>query len=250
MKITKIGRHLFEIYDSIDELPVERFHKFNKYLLVDAGVGSSVNDINEKIDRIIRFINKSDNKSAIIELDNLRQALYVVSNEMNPKHLAYLILIKSIDGKEITDLSEEGLRNNVQKKIEDQSITLFDRLFKSVKKKIDEELNLYFPDQFDDASVKEYYDRLRKRALLQLNSIIEENDNEREINIIDDFLLTFIRPRIFSGKKSVEIEYDKQFESMCLLLTKELSINIANTSVLQFYNAFEYLKTKKRNNGR
>lgn len=250
MKITKIGRHLFEIYDSIDELPVERFHKFNKYLLVDAGVGSSVNDINEKIDRIIRFINKSDNKSAIIELDNLRQALYVVSNEMNPKHLAYLILIKSIDGKEITDLSEEGLRNNVQKKIEDQSITLFDRLFKSVKKKIDEELNLYFPDQFDDASVKEYYDRLRKRALLQLNAIIEENDNEREINIIDDFLLTFIRPRIFSGKKSVEIEYDKQFESMCLLLTKELSINIANTSVLQFYNAFEYLKTKKRNNGR
>ena len=37
---------------------------------------------------------------------------------------------------------------------------------------------------------------------------------------------------------------------MCLLLTKELSMNIADASVLQFYNAFEYLKTKKINNGR
>lgn len=249
MKTIDIGKHKVEIYDSIDELPIKRFHKFNKYLLVDAGVGSDINDINEKISKIIRYIDKADKNNAKIELENLRQSMYLVTQEMNLKHLAFMVLVKSIDGKEITDLSDEGIRAT-QKIFENQSLNFIDRLFQSVKKKIDEELNLYFPGQFNDAAVKEYHDKLRSRILFQLDSIIRNADHTQEIDQIDDFLLTFAKPQIFSGKESTEIKYDRQFEDMCLFLSQELSIDIDKLSVLQFYNSFEYIKKQRRKNGR
>lgn len=249
MKTIYIEKHKVEIYDSIDELPVKRFHKFNKYLLVDAGVGSDLNDINEKINRILRYVDKSDKANAKIELENLRQAMYLVTQETNLKHLAFMILVKNIDGKEITDLSDEGVRAT-QKIFENQSLNFINRLFQSVKKKIDEELNLYFPGQFDDAAIKEYHDKLRSRILFQLDTIIRNADHKQEIDQIDDFLLTLAKPQIFSGKESTEIKYDRQFEDMCLFLSQELSIDIDKLSVLQFYNSFEYIKKQRKKNGR
>ena len=40
MKNVQIKGMNVELYDSIEDLPIMRFHKYNKMLLVDAGVGS------------------------------------------------------------------------------------------------------------------------------------------------------------------------------------------------------------------
>lgn len=249
MRKEKINGHNVEIYDAIEELPIRRFHKYNKYLLVDSGVGSDLNDINTKIEMIQHYIDKDPHK-AKIELENMRQAMYLISQGVHVRHLAFMALVKSIDGKEITDLSDERLKETL-KVFEGQSKSWFDRLTKSVKKKIDTEIDLYFPKQFDDVAVKEYYDRLRRRTILQLDTIINQSDHEKEMGLIDDFLLTLSKPKVFSGRESVEIKYDKQFEDMCLLLSHELNLDIDNLSVLQYYNSFEYLKDlKKKNNGR
>ena len=40
MRTTQIGKYKVEIYDAIEDLPMQRFHKYNKMLLVDAGIGS------------------------------------------------------------------------------------------------------------------------------------------------------------------------------------------------------------------
>ena len=249
MRTIKAGSHTVEIFDSIEELPIKRFHKFNKYLLVDSGVGSDLNDINDKIAKILMYVESADKSNAKIELENLRQSMFLVSQETNIKHLALMALIKSVDGKEVTDLSDEGLRN-LQKIFEEEPLNIFDRLLQSVKKKIDEELNLYFPGQFDDAAVKEYYDRLKSRALLQLDSIIRDKDNRIEIERIDNFLLSLSKPKLFSGKESAEIKYDRQFEDMCLFLTCELHLGIEKITVLQFYNSFDYIKKQRKKNGR
>ncbi|MGL5979408.1 MAG: hypothetical protein ACRCZY_00735, partial [Phocaeicola sp.] len=58
MRKETINGHKVEIYDSIDELPIRNFHKYNKYLLVDSGVGSDLNDINTKISLIQNYIEK------------------------------------------------------------------------------------------------------------------------------------------------------------------------------------------------
>lgn len=112
-------------------------------------------------------------------------------------------------------------------------------------------MQLYFPKSFDDATVKEYYDQLKQRTLLMLDAIIQgdESDKRAEIEQITTLLLTYTKPQSFSGSDSMEIQYDKQFENMCLMLSQHLHVNPKAFTVLEYYNAFEYIKqaTKPKN---
>lgn len=134
MKTIKVGKRSVEIYDSIDELPIKRYHKFNKYMLVDSGIGSDLNDINDHISKILRYIDKSDKKNAKTQLENMRQSLYLISQETNIRHLSFMVLIKSIDGKEVYDISDENLKR-LLKQFENESKGFLNRLIESVKKK-------------------------------------------------------------------------------------------------------------------
>jgi hypothetical protein len=249
MKTLFLGRDKLEIYDSIDELPVKRYQKFNKYMLVDAGIGSDLNDINDHIFKIARYIDKGDVSNAKKALSNMRQALYLVSQETNAKHLSYMALIKSVNGKEVFDISDENLKR-LLKYFDNQPKSYIEKLVEFVKKKISDELALYFPAHFDDAAAKEYYQRLKRRTVLQLSEIVEQVDNSESIEAIDDFLFSLSKPQSFSGKNSAEIRFDKQFEEMCLFLKKELNADPEEMTVLQFYNSFEYIKKTKKDNGR
>ena len=248
MRIVKIGKYTLEVYDSIDELPVRRFHKFNKYMLVDSGVGADLNDINAHISRVSKYMEK-DVPAARRELENMRQSLYMISEEINAKHLAFVPMIKSINGEDLHDLSEENIKR-ISQKLSSVKLGVFNRLIESIKKKIDQELVLYFPTQFDSAAVKEYYDRVQSKALLQLDGVIRGNDNKKKIEAINDFLLYFAKPQIFFGKDSAEIKYDKDFEEMCLFLQKELSLNIEETTVMQFYTSLGYIKKLRKHGNR
>ena len=54
MKEEKINGHRFEFYDSIEDLPIVRFHKYSKYMLVASGIGDSIADVDEHIERIMK----------------------------------------------------------------------------------------------------------------------------------------------------------------------------------------------------
>lgn len=246
MRSIVIAGHIVEIYDAIDELPINRFHKYNKMLLIDSGIGSDLNDFNTHVSRVAAFI-QTDKAQALLELENIRQSLYLVSQEISPIHLAFIPLIAKIDGKPLKDLSDENIKR-WHKEFGDAPVGWFQRLIQSVKKKIDDELSLYFPGQFDDAGIKEYFDRMRERILLQLDSIIRNNDNEMQINKIGDLLLTHARPQVFSGRESAEIKYDKQFDEMCTFLIHRINVNPDKMTVLQFYNSFEYIKKSNKQN--
>ena len=250
MREETIGKHKVKIYDSIDELPIARFHKYNKYLLIDSGVGSDLEDADGKFVRAIKFV-KTDPDLAVKELQNLRQLLHLINTTLNPKHLAFATLVVEIDGKPVTDLSDSGIQETLRILGEAKKGWL-DWLMESVKKKIDEELSLYFPALFDDARSKEVYDKLRSRTLIIVDGILTGEDKLQELEKIDEYLLSLAKPKTFSGKDSVEIQYDKQFENMNILLAQQLSVNTENMTVLQYYNAFEYLKksVKNKTNGR
>ena len=109
MKEVELAGHKVVLYDSIDELPIARFHKYNRYLLVDAGVGSEISDFDNHIERVVRYIRNKDNESAGKELENLRQNVFMVLSEQNIKHLSFACLVKTIDGKANDDLSPDGL---------------------------------------------------------------------------------------------------------------------------------------------
>ena len=113
MKTLKLAGKTIEVYDDIENLPVTRFHKYNKMLLVDAGIGSDIADFDRHISRIAAFLAKNDNKQAITELENIRQNVYFIQSGVSPRNLAFAVLVKSIDCKPCDDLSDEGLKKIV-----------------------------------------------------------------------------------------------------------------------------------------
>ena len=254
MKTTKIGERAVVLYDSIDELPILRFHAYNKMLLIDAGVGSDLNDWDAHIEKAIRFIRKEKPDLAEKELDNLRQNVYFVQSAISPKYLAFACLVKSVDGTEYNDMTADGLQKVLDLFADTPTPELTAQL-EAVKKKIDEELQMYFPRMFDDATIKEYYDELRNRTMLMLDAIIngDTEDKRAEIDKITTMLLLYNRPVVFSGSDNMEIQYDKQFENMCLTISQHLHVpEPKKYTVLEYYNAFERIKellkpTKNKN---
>ena len=222
-------------------MPIVNFQKYNKYLLIDSGIGSDADDIDAHIARIAKFIKANNNKKAMQELQNMRQNMYMVNNEISPKYLAFAALIQSVDGKEISDLSDDSLKNTLNdiKAIKHSTIVDF---LAWLKKKVATELETYFPGDFTSAKEKDAYDKLRQRTLFVLDSIINDNDNSEKIEELDRLLINMSSPKTFIGSESVEIKYDKQFESMCLLIAQKVGLDAKKMTVLQFYNAIDTIK--------
>jgi len=242
MKKAIIGGFNIELFDDISELPMERFHVYNRMLLIDAGIGSDLADFDTHIEKAKVYMVKNP-ELAMIELDNMRQNVYFIQSGISPKHLAFCVLVKSIDGEEKNDLSLDGLQKilNVFAKVPNNEMTA---QLEAVKKKIDELLQLYFPNYFDDSSIKEYYDDLKRRTMLMLKNVIDGEVEERndQIDKITNQLIMYSKPSNFNGTESVEIQHDKNFENMCLMLSQHIHVDPKKYTVLQFYNASEYLK--------
>lgn len=243
MRTTQIGKYKVEIYDAIEDLPMQRFHKYNKMLLVDAGIGSDLADFDRHIEKAMLYAKGKTPELAAVELENMRQNVYFIQSGISPRCLAFAVLVKSIDGKEQNDLSDDALQNIVNM-FSDVPIKEITANIEAVKKKIDDELQMYFPRLFEDSTIKEYFDELRRRTLLVLDSIVngETPEKTEQIEKITMELLTYNKPKVFTGADSMEISHDKQFERMCLLLSQHLNVNPKKYTVLEFYNAFEYMQ--------
>lgn len=57
-------------------------------------------------------------------------------------------------------------------------------------------------------------------------------------------MFSLAKAKSFLGSSSEELKYDKQFESTCLLISKELNINAKTLTVLAFYSAFSGIKKR------
>lgn len=243
MKSLLINKKIARVYDSIDEMPIVNFQKYNKYLLIDSGIGSDADDIDAHIVKIAKFIKANNNKKALQELQNMRQNMYMVNNEISPKYLAFAALIHSIDGKEVNDLSDDGLKKLLQDLKDVKHSKVIDFLL-WLKKKVTSELETYFPGDFVNPKEKEAYDKLKNRTLLVLDSIINDTDNTEQIELIDTLMLNMHTPKVFIGSESVEVKYDKQFESTCLLIAQKTNMDARKMTVLQFYNAIDNIKAQ------
>ena len=99
MRHEKIGSHDVVIYDSIDELPMKRFHRFNKMMLVDSGVGSDLTGIDQHLAKIIAFAKTKKIDEVVTEAHNMRMNFYFVINGISPKYLAFAALVAELDGE-------------------------------------------------------------------------------------------------------------------------------------------------------
>ena len=248
MVMAKIGKHTVEFYDTIEELPIVRFHKYQKMLLIDAGVGSDIAAFDQRLLKAREFIAANKPDQARQELENLRQCVYMIQTGLAPKHRAFAVLVTKLDGKECTDIGDDSL-SAITDALNDTPEQELTAQLEAVKKKIDGELMLYFPALFNDSEVKEYYDLLRRRTVEVLKGIVAGESNPDSTTVVEKLtnaLITYSHPKLFTGSDGVEIQFDRQFENLCLVLSEQLHVKPKDYTVLEFYNAFDFVKERAR----
>lgn len=134
MRDVTVNGKVVRLYESIDEMPIVNYQKYNKYVLLDSNLGSDIESVDEHIIRIAKYISKDDKANAMQELQNMRQNMHMVVNDISPNSMAFAALIYSIDGKEQKDLSDTHLRE-IMEELRDMPYGVFTEMLAWVKKK-------------------------------------------------------------------------------------------------------------------
>lgn len=129
-----INGHAVVLYDTPEDMPITRFHKFSKYMLIESGVGTDMAAVDRHIARLIALNTKGNRDDLDTELRNLRQCFAMMYEGFDGKSLALASLVKSVDGKARDDISEEGLRETA-KMFSDVSIGRLTEWLLGIKKK-------------------------------------------------------------------------------------------------------------------
>lgn len=135
MKVIDTGKHVIKLYDSVDELPIGAYQRYNKFLLIDAGIGSSVDDFDAHIVKLAKLIGNNEREKAIQELQNMRQNLFMINSKVSPKYLAFAALVYSIDGKKVEAVSDDDY-SELLAKIQEMPHSLLTKTLDWLKKKL------------------------------------------------------------------------------------------------------------------
>jgi len=103
------------VYDSINEMPISRYSDFQRGLMIDAQIGSTIQDFDLIFNKAIKFIDGEKYKDAVQALLNVRQGVYLAQQGESPTNYAFAALVTSIDGVRITDYSDVGLKEILER---------------------------------------------------------------------------------------------------------------------------------------
>ena len=106
---TKEGKHTILFYDSARDLPIRRYQKFNKYVMISMQVGDSIADYDKRMARANGYLVSEDCKSAIVEITNQRQTLHHALEQYSPQNFALALMVYSIDGVVSETYSDDAL---------------------------------------------------------------------------------------------------------------------------------------------
>lgn len=134
MQPLNINGHTVILYDDISELSIVRYSAFNKYMLIDSGIGTDMDSVASHLKKAMLYVNDNPDQT-LGELKNMLQNIYFISERFNPEYLSFACLVKKLDGRDCDDLSEEGLKEVLDKLKEAKHVSIIEALAK-VKKKL------------------------------------------------------------------------------------------------------------------
>jgi hypothetical protein len=225
------------LHDDIDQLSIDQFNKINKYWMLHDNLGSSFSDIDNN--HIAKILMIADNKDKIVkEVENLRLLIHDIINEINPSIMAFACLVHSIDGKEITDYSDEGIKN-ILKRLNDSGLKIGDlkKKMKEVREKIYGDLEMYFPDIFHNVLSTAFWSKMKEKAIKQCDAILTGVDVD--LTAADRYFSSLFIPRSFSEGKE-ELRYDKSFEKNCIMLTSLSNQPVKKMSTKEYFALITY----------
>lgn len=245
MKILENNGHKVALYASAEEMPIKRYNKFQKYLLVESGVGSDVESAGRHLSKLFEFIGGSMKDESLVEAKNLFYNFYMIQQEENLPAMALACLVASIDEEPVVDLSEENLKVIVEK------LSFFGFTQKEVKARIDEikkkiasELKRYVPSFFNSGDNFEFFANVKRKALLLAEEEETGVPNVEEMEKIDRYFLEQSKPHNFDAdsEENAVLRHDLNYESLCAVLENNGVHSPQNLSTMQFYHRLEYFK--------
>jgi len=110
MRTIQTSQGSFKISDSIKELPIHRFSEFQKYLLQDSGIGSTIEEVYKHSEKLDIFLAANKVQEAINERANQHFNFFYMLNQISITHLTFAVFVDAIDDQPVTDHSESNLR--------------------------------------------------------------------------------------------------------------------------------------------
>lgn len=100
---------------------------------------------------------------------------------------------------------------------------------------------------FDDTEDKAYFVKLRKLAMAMADEIERgECAEDSESGRMANELLSMNKPKPFYGPGGAEVEFDRQYETSCLVISSELHVDAKEMTVSEYYHAVAFLKDKAK----
>jgi hypothetical protein len=110
---------------------------------------------------------------------------------------------------------------------------------------------MFFPSLFDN--IEEVQSRsFRKKRLLALCDMIIATDKNvaiKNLYEIEVSMLNLVRPKNFIGTDSYEIQFEKNYQTVCHGLNSHTNKDVKKMTVLEVYTLMEMLKKKEKENG-
>jgi hypothetical protein len=115
MREVATDKGVFKVWETDKELPIDRFQDYQKYLVQAVGIGSNMNDVNNHFSTLDVLLSNNRLADAQRERYNLHYNLFLALEGIQIDHLAFACFVHSVNGEEITDHSEEGLKEICKK---------------------------------------------------------------------------------------------------------------------------------------
>ena len=121
-----------ELYKDIETMPITVFMKFQKYVLIENGVGTNVQDFSKRLAKLYEYTINNKPKFALEEIANLQTLFYnVVEKEQDAKLYALAYLVKGNEQK-----SEDEVKQFIEKNLKKLTTKYIYELYFELKKKL------------------------------------------------------------------------------------------------------------------
>lgn len=153
MNTCVVGGHRVELYNSIDEMPMINYHRFNKFMMFDSALAPDANGVIGHLSRMSELLNAEQYDKLRIELQNTYMSISYIMNDISPVSMAFACMVHSIDGAIVTDLSDEALKS-LSFKLNRESVKVLRGKVEELKKKLTSSLKPTLMERFRGARGK------------------------------------------------------------------------------------------------
>lgn len=112
MKEISVANHKVTIWDSVEEMPIVRWNKMQKFLMIEGAAGGGIEGLVARLNKINALMKEEKHEKRVnAEVMDIIQGIRFAESGINPKSMAFACLVASIDERMCNDISDEGLRS-------------------------------------------------------------------------------------------------------------------------------------------